>query len=1257
MTDVRMPNGDVVRFPDDMSREQMTSIIHQKFPDLVPPSRLTRIGNALKAADAAGNVDDARRLAQAYKQEQAMQAQSASGLPEGAITITIEGKPVQVDRSFLSMSPEQQNQAVDEIASQIGVTPSAAPDLARIKSNVAKMVAQNAPEADIDGYIASEGVTVDDVRNFPMSAAGSGSMRKFKLADANTGKSYLITAPDQQAAHAAYQAMQDGRRGLANFRTQHPEYNDLNDQQLADALYRKFYSDMPRADFNRRLGTLNTLAGAPSLTGGGAGPDAGIGMNIGAGINDVINTTLGAPVDLSRTMINAATQPNEIAANLPMVGPLFRATQTVSQMANVPAIPDNSVGGRKWIAETLVRAGVRDPDTVNAQTEIEKILRATVSGAAYAIAPEAMLGLLSRARIVGPQATRIMEQVLGKAQNARQAAGNAVAGGLSGAGAQIGTDAAPDNLKPLMSTLGGFVGAGVGTGITGLPRLGASAGRMAGDYLAPITQTGRERLVGRQLNEAAASPGGAIEAMSTPSVMVPGSKPTTGQLSGDMGLLSLERGMQTRDPVPFQQRRADQNSARLSSLENLQATGAPEQVIGAVRSYLSDIDAQLTYSLDSAGAGARRATASLGAGRSPEVAGADLRAGFEAARADAKARERALWQAVDPNGTLVLPATATRSQANEITRSIPTTAKPASPEEAAIFRAASGLTLNARFSDITALQSRIKAEMRAERFANGESPAYRRLTQLNGAVQQDLEGAIAQKVAQEQQAVAAGRMRADDTIAAKLQGEVRAFLDARKAATGEISGTGAGGVGGSGPASVPRPYGAEIPSSRGSGNAPRYPGLPSDAGGVPFDQGALDRLTAARTATRERVETFDNKTLGPMRRRPSTTAPYDMPDAGVAQRLFYPGPKSYEAIQAYRHAVGDARAIPALTDYAVDRLRTSALGDDGILSPTKLAAWRRSHADALRALPHLDTQLDSVEAATNLMADAAKARADVLEAAQVGAVGKLIGASDPQEVTRIIGSIFNRSDASAQMLRLRSVVGSNAAARAGLRKAVVDYLLDRFVSNAEAATSGLGTIKSDQFQTFVSRNVGALRAAGFTDEEVGRLQRIAADLRQSNRSLGAVRIPGQSNTAQDVLAAKAGDGLSDTILKVLVTAAATGGGFLVGGGVGGVVAPIATTTMQMLRQNGIRKMDDLLKAALLDPEIARALMAKATPGNWKLAQISLRARFKRALAGGIAASATQSKPAPLPVAPPYRHGAIPFPSPPLLSLPLPRSVP
>ena len=38
-------------------------------------------------------------------------------------------------------------------------------DLDRIKRNVAKMAQMNAPESDIDGYIASEGVTIEQVRN------------------------------------------------------------------------------------------------------------------------------------------------------------------------------------------------------------------------------------------------------------------------------------------------------------------------------------------------------------------------------------------------------------------------------------------------------------------------------------------------------------------------------------------------------------------------------------------------------------------------------------------------------------------------------------------------------------------------------------------------------------------------------------------------------------------------------------------------------------------------------------------------------------------------------------------------------------------------------------------------------------------------------------------------------------------------------------------------------------------------------------
>lgn len=54
-------------------------------------------------------------------------------------------------------------------------------DLARIKRNVAKMASQNAPETDIDGYIASEGVTLDDVRSFktPTIAAPQATQPEF----------------------------------------------------------------------------------------------------------------------------------------------------------------------------------------------------------------------------------------------------------------------------------------------------------------------------------------------------------------------------------------------------------------------------------------------------------------------------------------------------------------------------------------------------------------------------------------------------------------------------------------------------------------------------------------------------------------------------------------------------------------------------------------------------------------------------------------------------------------------------------------------------------------------------------------------------------------------------------------------------------------------------------------------------------------------------------------------------------------------
>ena len=41
---------------------------------------------------------------------------------------------------------------------------------------------------------------------------------------------------------------------LAEIRAQYPQYADMPDTALADALHKKFYADIPRADFDVKIG-------------------------------------------------------------------------------------------------------------------------------------------------------------------------------------------------------------------------------------------------------------------------------------------------------------------------------------------------------------------------------------------------------------------------------------------------------------------------------------------------------------------------------------------------------------------------------------------------------------------------------------------------------------------------------------------------------------------------------------------------------------------------------------------------------------------------------------------------------------------------------------------------------------------------------------------------------------------------------------------------------------------------------------------
>jgi hypothetical protein len=942
----------------------------------------------------------------------------------------------------------------------------------------------------------------------------------------------------------------------------------------------------------------------------------GVALNTTAGLNQALYNTLGGPVDLSRWLINKGIEGANYA--------------TGSEM---DTIPSDSFGGSESISSMFGAVGVPEPKNVQAASAEERIARGLGEGLGYTMGPAAIVGGASRAGVLSGRTLDAATRALGNGASAGRLAGDSLVGGISGAGATAAMEATPDQYDTLAGLGGGLAAGGVGALLAGIPTLAKAGGRMAMDAASPLYQAGRERLAAGKLADSATDPFALRGLLSEPAEdMVAGSKPTTFQLTGDMGIGGLERGIQTKRPEAFQQRRVDQNSARLSALEGLQADGSPEKVADAARQIVQavtdraqaaydDVVTRSTAAAEAATATGQRGIAQatermgllsggMGEGVGARASGEAMRGSIEEARAAAKATERALWQAVDPDGSLALPAGNTRQEAAKLLSELPKSAKPPSGEEAAIFGAVNEYGETIPFSELTALQSRIKTEMRAEKLANGESPAWRRLSMLSKATDADIESAVAGRLQEDVQAVARGELSFEETIAAKLQQDLAGSFDERQAVTGYSGGP-------SGSFDATRGGASAVSGSGGAaGKTGRRPGLVESDTGLSqglvepnFDPGARDRLTAARTATRERAETFDNKTLGPFRRRPSFTAPYDMAAETVPAKVFFGRPESARAIDQYRRAVGQEAADQQIQQYAVSRLRLAAFNADGSINLNKLEGWRRSHADSLAKLPALRQQVDELavsarsvadrsDAAARLgkeaskasqaeIAEAARRQRRMTEAAQRSRLGKVMNADSGEEVVRQVGSIFGRPDAGREMLKLNLAARGNPEAREGLRRAVVDHILNKFVGNAEAGASGQNLIKGDQFQTFVKNNVGAIRSAGFNDQEIRAIQAIASDLQRSNRSISAMRIPSGSNTAQDILAAAQSD-TATSILSRLVGAYATGGN---------IVSIVGGKVASALREAGFQTVDDILADALLNPERARLLLQKVLAKN------------------------------------------------------------
>lgn len=358
-----------------------------------------------------------------------------------------------------------------------------------------------------------------------------------------------------------------------------------------------------------------------------------------------------------------------------------------------------------------------------------------------------------------------------------------------------------------------------------------------------------------------------------------------------------------------------------------------------------------------------------------------------------------------------------------------------------------------------------------------------------------------------------------------------------------------------------------------------------------------DTFKRATAATRNIKDTYTGRSsgvVGKMLERPGNTYPYNVADETVASNLWAPGAKGATNIQQVLKAAGNApEAREAIEGAALLSIRRSAM-KEGVIDPAKLEQWRAKHADALRAVPELDKRLASAKKASEAMTEIGQRRKDAMTQVEKSAIGKLLKVDSDADVTAAVGSLLGSKNSVRAMRELVGTARNNPDALAGLRRAVVEHMQSRLTTSKEAISPAM-------FLRYLGRNHQAL-AQVLTPEQINSLRALGQELKRFSRD---VRAPGGgSHTAERRAADRRHLPEKPSLFRKLIVDTGLGGGIgaalhLFGPGspmltaASAVASALGSHAIQSAREAGLRRVNDLIQEALLDPELMKALLAKA----------------------------------------------------------------
>ena len=640
--------------------------------------------------------------------------------------------------------------------------------------------------------------------------------------------------------------------------------------------------------------------------------------------------------------------------------------------------------------------------------------------------------------------------------------------------------------------------------------------------------------------------------------IVPGSMPTTPQLTGDVGLADAQRAAALEPGGKFKQQLEGQlrgqNEARVEHLQGMVPgdadTQAAPQIFKNIRKGLEAESERLHDTIP----------------ENPNVAesGESLRTEGRKQRAEIARRVSDIYGTLDPEGRIEAPTPKLKDVHKEL-RGLNPLYHDVAPEVEAVLKKIDKHPENHKFSDIVAFDKTLTAAIEDAPTAN----ARRQLKQLKSALGSDIDNMAENVHAQQQAAVARGELDPNSTWEAALKRQLAEHMQGKQGANlGARTANGAVDL-------SPGVSGEAGPTSRsGPGNAGSAGGLPGDDA---YMQQLAEQLKQGKALRAEQGKRFDN--TDPV--ASAVEAGSDVKGGTVAKSAFPGGDNGYLDTKAWLDAnQNHPQTVTDLQNIAMARLREQM--KNGELSPERLEAWKKKYRTSLMAIDEVSPGFSS---RFNAVGEATKALDDFHESTRAS----VAAADTPAKMSSLMGSIINSADGETQLANIMPHIINKPEALQGVRRAALNHLLDN-----KGMVSADGTIRGDALAKHIRDKEPILKQLYGSNFE--NMQAVADDLARAQAATRQSAITG-SPTEYNRALTHDSDGHGHPLT--------TGGALLVSAvahahPTAAAVAAAAAGAwkgFKFLKGWNEARASRVYKEALLNPKAMKLLLSEGAPGG------------------------------------------------------------